>query len=310
MSEDNLKPLFTEIDNEVLSPLSTNTRHFSNDSDEESVPVIETIEEDIQNKDSKFVLFFGSAYSGKSVILASLLYYLKTKEGVLEINPSKTHTKEERMLISDFLDNLRKGELPERTTLDKVTQLDFTFKPNNKSKKVRPINLSFLETAGDNNYQIRRGGSFHDSLDSYLNSNISLTIVLVTSYDNANREDTFIDEFLSSLKEKVNLKSLKIILVISKWDISNRMRVSNEIELENFIKRNLPMTYSAMNTYGMAKTYYTIGEVAEVDGRKKITKLNLYTAEKLSKWIYKSIVGYPLDYEGTLWERIKFSFTT
>lgn len=305
MSDRNLKPLFEENNEGGINPLNNTSGNYN----EESVPVIENIEEDIQNKDSDFILFFGSAYSGKSVILASLLYYLKTKEGVLEINPKRVHTAEERRLISDFLDKLRIGELPERTTLDKVTQLDFIFKPNNKSKKVRPLNLSFLETAGDNNYQIRRGGSFHISIDSYLDSNISLTIILVTSYENASKEDTFIDEFLNTLKEKTNLKALKIILVISKWDMSSKMKVLNENELETFVKKNLPITHSAINTYGMAKTYYTIGEVSEIDGRKRITKLNLYTAEKLSKWIYKSIVRFPLDYEGTFWERIKFSLT-
>lgn len=304
MSEEKLKPLHSEGSNGGLLPL----QNRGNFNEEDSVPIIESIEEDIQNKDSNFILFFGSAFSGKSVILAALLYYLKTKEGVLEITPNKVHTTEERRLISDFLDKLRVGELPERTTLDKVTQLDFIFKPNNKSRKVRPINLSFLETAGDNNYQIRRGGSFHNSLDSYLNSHISLTVILVTSYENASKEDTFIDEFLNTLKEKSGLKNLRIILVISKWDISQKMKISNENELESFIKKNLPITSSAMNTYGMAKTYFTIGEVLEAQEGKKITKLNLYTAEKLSKWIYKSIVGYPLDYEGTFWERIKFSF--
>ena len=39
-----------------------------------------------------------------------------------------------------------------------------------------------------------------------------------------------------------------------------------------------------------------------------IQKNNLDSAEIISKWLYESITGYPLDYEGTFWERIKFSF--
>ena len=61
-----------------------------------------------------------------------------------------------------------------------------------------------------------------------------------------------------------------------------------------------------LDTYGLTKTFYTIGELNEVTNR--VTSLSLDTAGVLSKWLYESIVGYPLDYEGTFWERIKFGF--
>ncbi|MEP6467593.1 MAG: hypothetical protein ABJB05_14890, partial [Parafilimonas sp.] len=38
---------------------------------------------------------------------------------------------------------------------------------------------------------------------------------------------------------------------------------------------------------------------------ERITLLNLNSAELLSKWLYESIVGFPLDYEGTFWEKLK-----
>jgi hypothetical protein len=59
----------------------------------------------------------------------------------------------------------------------------------------------------------------------------------------------------------------------------------------------------------LSKTYYTIGSLQNATGQEKIDLLNLSTAEVL-KWLYRSIIGYDLDYEGTFWERLKFSFTS
>ncbi len=243
------------------------------------------------------------------MILSSMLYYLNSQAGVLRPNPSTPNSKEALILLSDFFDNIRKGILPDRTTKDQVTRLDFIFEPNNRSMKVTPINLTFLETAGDNNYEIRRGGKFHSSLDTYLSAKIPLTIIIVSSRENAYKEDTFIYEFLNELqkKEKI-LQSINIILVISKWDKSGKIDVAHPNELDEFITDNLPMTNKAIDTYEFSKSYYTIGEIANVNGEERIRMLSLSTAGALSKWLYSSIVGYSLDYEGTLWERIKFSF--
>jgi hypothetical protein len=97
---------------------------------------------------------------------------------------------------------------------------------------------------------------------------------------------------------------------VSKWDKSGNSFVSNEEELESFIKDRLSRTSQRINTYGFAKTYYTIGSIQGTKGNERITMLNLSTAEILSKWLYESITNYPLDFEGTLWERIKFSFSS
>jgi hypothetical protein len=65
------------------------------------------------------------------------------------------------------------------------------------------------------------------------------------------------------------------------------------------------MTNNFINTYEFSKTYFTIGTVNE---QNNVTLLNLKSAEILSKWLYESITGYPMDYEGNFWERIKFNF--
>jgi hypothetical protein len=212
--------------------------------------------------------------------------------------------------MSDFFENIRQGILPNRTGRDSVTRLDLVFEPNNRSKKVIPINLTFLETGGENHYEIRRGGQYHSSIDTYLNANIPLTFIIVTSYENAHKEDTLINEFFDLLERKEkSLKSINVILVISKWDKSGRVDVADTDELDSFINERLTRTSQRINNYGLSKTYYTIGDIQNHNGDEKIAFLNLSTAEVLSKWLYSSIVGYDIDYAGTFWERIKFSLT-
>ncbi|OCA70357.1 hypothetical protein BBH99_14305 [Chryseobacterium contaminans] len=305
-TNDHLKPLSFETE-EALKPLSFD---FQNDTKTDFVPIAKTISNDIRNKESNFVFFFGTAESGKSVILSSMLYYLRSYAGVLRPKLGTPNSKEANVLLSDFFENIRQGVLPNRTTRDQVTRLDLVFEPNNRSKRVIPIDLTFLETSGENHNDIRRGGSYHSSIEIFLNANIPLTFIIVTSYETAYKDDSLINEFLDELERKgKNLKSVNAILVISKWDKSGRMDVESAEALDAFISEHLPMTSQRIDTYGLSKTYYTIGSIQNTTGSEKIDLLNLSTAEVLAKWLYRSITGYDLDYEGTFWERIKFSFT-
>lgn len=307
MSTEDLKPLI--LDNEELKPLSFETETPTSHNTDDFVPISKGANNEIKNRDSNFVFFFGVSASGKSVILSSILYYLSSQAGVLSPKAGTPNSKEAQVLLADFFENISKGILPNRTTRDQVTRIDLNFEPNNKSKKVQPINLTFLETAGANHQDITKGNQYHSSIDSYLNAKIPLNIIIVTSYDSAHKEDSLIYEFLNRLVEKgIDSKFVNIILVISKWDLSEKIGVSSEDELESFISERLPMTNNRINSYELSKTYFTIGKIETIGSLEKIKILNLDSAEIIAKWLYESIVGYPLDYEGTFWERIKFSF--
>lgn len=308
MSNENeeLKPLSLD-ESETLKPLSIDANEEYQRS---SVPLSNAATNEIKNRDSNFVFFFGNPQSGKSVILSSLLYYLSSKVGVLRPIIGTPNSQEVQTLLYDFYENIRQGHLPERTTVGKVLEIDLVFEPNNKSKKVPPINLTFLEASGEDLRAIRRGGNFQSHISKYLSSNVPLTFIIVTSYDTADQDDTLINEFLDELERKgKNLRPVNIILVISKWDLSGRMDVESSEELDNFIANNLRRTSQRFDAYELSKTFYTIGNVESRDGKQRIPILYDATAGVLSNWLYESITGYPLDYEGTFWERIKFSFT-
>lgn len=262
------------------------------------------------NKNTHYIFFFGTAGVGKSVISSTMLYYLGTKEGVLRPNKEVANDREARVLKSNFFDNLRKGILPERSSRDKVINLNFTFEPDNRSEKVPSVNLTFLEISGEDLREIKGGGRFPEHIDRYLRAKISLSFIIVTSYEEAHREDGLINEFLDELETyDINSKTANIILVISKWDKSGLMRPKNEDELDRFIDKRLPMTSQRMDVNEFGKTYYTVGKVVVNGYEGKVDKLSLESAKNISHWLYESIVGERLDYEGTLWERIKWGIT-
>ncbi|MEN9547700.1 MAG: hypothetical protein RIR12_291 [Bacteroidota bacterium] len=309
MSNENedFKPLSFD-DDENFKPLSSDDYFKKN---ENFVPISNPNinSNELTSKDSNFVFFFGISGTGKSVILSAILYYLRTKAGVLRTKPGSPNSKEAQVLLADFFENISMGILPSRTARDQVTRMDFIFEPNNKSKKIHPINLTFLEIAGQNLQEITRGGNYHSKIEVYLNAKVRLNIIIVTSYDTAHKDDSIINEFFCDLERRgYSLKELDVLLVVSKWDMSGRTDVSTEEELENFVQQRLPMTNNVINSYELSKTFFTIGNIEKTPNSEKITLLNLSSAEIISKWLYETIVGYPLDYEGTFWERIKFSF--
>lgn len=293
--------------NEELKPSNNNT--YYSDDNINFIEVDNGNEPEEINKNTNYIFFFGTAQSGKSVITASTLYYLNTQEGTLRPNKELSNDHQARVLKSVFFDNLKKGILPERTTKGQITNLNFTFEPNNKSEKVHPINLTFLEISGEDLGQIKRGGKFPEHIDKYLRAKIPLTFIIVTSYDNAHNEDGLINEFLDELETYgINPKTANIILVISKWDKSGLMEPKNEDELDDFIDRRLGMTSQRMDINQFPKTYYTVGDViVDADNdMSKVEKLRLTSARNLSYWLYENITGVPLDYAGTFFERLKW----
>ena len=281
------------------------------------VPLIPGTIDDIRHQDSNFVFFFGVSDAGKTVILSAILYYLATQEGSFGVKDGTENTKEALALFEDLYSYLKRGRFPARTTKDKVTRLDLVFTPNNKSIKVGPINLTFLETAGGNHQEVRKGGKYHGSIDAYLNASIPLYIIIVARFDTAANDDILIDSFFRLLQSKPNLKLYNVLLVISQWDKSGDNNAPDDNDVDSFVKTKLPLTNKRFDTFQFPVTYFSIGTVEEhvvinekTNKKEKIDIINpvdLTSAKKLSYWLYQSIVKVPLNYPGTFWERIKFS---
>ncbi len=257
------------------------------------------------NTDTNYVFFFGTAMAGKSVILSSMLYYMSTQVGVLKPQYKSFNTEDAEILLDSFFEGIGQGHLPDRTTRDEVTRLELLLDPNNPSKKVRPVNLTFLETSGENHAEILYGKNYIVSIEDFLKRKLNMSFIVVVAYDEAEEQDRYIDAFFNTLqRHKRELKNQHIIILISKWDKSGSS-VPTEEELEEFVSARLRRTWQRIETDGLTLSYYSIGIVKQDErGIDTIERLNLRSASILTDWLYEGIVGYPLDYEGTFWERL------
>ncbi len=260
------------------------------------------------NTDTNYVFFFGTAMAGKSVILSSMLYYMSTQIGILKPQYGSRNSEEAEVLLDTFFEGMGRGQLPDRTTRGEVTKLDLLLEPNNKSKKVRPINLTFLETSGENHAEILYGRNYVVAIEDFLKRKLNMSFVVVVAYDEAEEQDRYIDAFFNTLqRHKRELKNQHLIVLISKWDKSGSSAPTEE-ELEEFVSSRLRRTWQRIETDGLSLSYYSIGSVRRNErGIDVIERLNPRSASILTNWLYEGIVGYPLDYEGTFWERIKFN---
>jgi hypothetical protein len=290
------KRILTSDDDEQ-TPTFTNKDGF--------IPISRTLNEN----DSNFIFSFGESQIGKSVIIASMIYHMYADGGTLRPKQSAQSNQEAEILLYDMLDGLKRGKLPKRTAVEQVTRLDFVFDPKNKSKTVKPINLTFLEMSGEDLQQVRRGGALHKSIDDYLNAEIPINFFLVTDYENATNNDALMISFLRKIEsERRKYKSVNAILIITKWDKSGSKRPRSEEEFETFLRENMPLTNGQINANSLFRTYYTVGDVeTDEEGNSRITNLNLDTAKNLTEWLYYNITGVDINCEGTFWERLKES---
>jgi len=292
------KILITPSSNSLHTAASTRHGDF--------IPIVGTRPIDMIG--SNFVFFFGKPSIGKSVILASMMYYMNAMVGTLRPRRETPNTKEAEVLFFDMLDDIRRGRLPRRSTQMQVTQLNFVFEPNNTSKKVVPINLTFLEISGEDLQKVRRAGSFDRRIDEYLNADIPINFILVTDYENMDEDDSLMISFLNEIEKKSRrFKMINAILLISKWDKSGDITVPDEDYLNDFIAEHMPMTNTQIDNHQLFKSYYTIGKISDKkddEGNELIEQLNLSTAKMLTEWLYKGITKVDLNYEGTFWERL------
>ncbi len=273
--------------------------------DKARVPIVSSA----GHEDTNYVFSFGQAQSGKSVILASLFYYMSAFGGLLKPRPSRLNSGEAELLFREMLENLSKGILPNRTTVETVTNLNFEFIPNTKSKKVKPIKLTFLEMSGEDLAKVRHNELLYREIEDYLTSKIPITFFLVTPYDEMHANDMLIFSFLRKLESEARgFTRVNAILLITKWDKSGHVKPSSVDEFDQIIRERMPLTNGQLDAYELSKTYYTIGEISkDANNKDKLHGLNLKTAQLLTEWLYKSITGVDIHHK-TFIETVSQSF--
>ena len=269
-----------------------------------------TVKEQYENllqRNTNFIFFFGKPAAGKSHLMASLIHYMKTC-GLGDLIVSKTNEREAHVLIQDMFESIHTGTYLSRTAsqiggTEPPTEIDLIFKP--KDNRLPVMKFTFLEMSGENLelVQVRgenkQSGSLPDTIDAYLNCpNLKINFFLLASHEDAQRDAQIIDSFLDYLVQKDSkFDRYAYLLAITKWDT---YKGSYQRRVEDFADNYMPQVYQRLIKEGglNALTNYSLGSFQKlnINGTTAdvLVRADSAKAALVTQWLYKSITGIPL----------------
>jgi hypothetical protein len=306
---------------EEKSALNTNWKNTSNnpfgiEPNNERETLKEKYER-LKDRNTNFIFFFGKPASGKSHVMASLIYYMKTSE-YGDLITLESNTRESHLLVDEMFNAVQMGTTLNATPsqiggLEPPTEIDFVFRPKNKSQP--EMRFTFLEMSGENLevVQIKKNkehtGQLPETIDIFLRCpDIKLFFFLLTSHDEAFNDANLLNRFLDYVFNKNNnFDNARYLLAITKWDT---YRGKFKKSVEDFASNTLPQVYQRLikeKTIN-AITNYSLGifekdKAADGSPIDVMVKTDTTKAELVTEWLYKEITGRSLVPEPSLWQK-------
>ena len=273
--------------------------------------------ERLKDRHTNFIFFFGKPASGKSHVMASLIYYMKTSE-YGDLITLESNTRESHLLVDDMFNAIQMGTTLNATPsqiggLEPPTEIDFVFRP--KNRKQPEMRFTFLEMSGENLevVQIKKDkahtGQLPETIDIFLRCpDIKLFFFLLTSHDEAFSDANLLNRFLDyALNKNSQFDNARYLLAITKWDT---YRGKYRKSVEEFASKTLPQVYQRLikETKINALTNYSLGifqkdKAADGSPIDVMVKTDTTKAELVTAWLYKEITGKSLVPEPTFWQR-------
>jgi len=202
-------------------------------------------------KDSFYVFTFGNVGVGKSTMLASLVQTIRNSGAILRVNiKNEFGTK---YLYDEWINTISKGVFPSRTPIGRVVEIDIGIESNSMR-----LPLTFCEISGEDLKSIDLTSKLHNYITFNILDYISKSdcFIIMTSVDYAGHDDFFLSLFFEHL---IKQKDCPLLFVISKWDL-----MKEEVELKDFMEKNMPLTFSWMKSKYMKNKKiltFTVGHV-------------------------------------------------
>jgi hypothetical protein len=256
-------------------------RNFS-----EQLSEIEQIN-NLKSKNTNFIFLFGKPAAGKTAITASLIHYLATE--CEQGNVERVGNLEGRKLGERIRYLIAHNRFPDRTNVGSLTQVDCCFVPTKKN--LNELWFTFLEMSGEDLKQVdvhNHDGKLPDNIDVFFKvDGLSLTFILVTSHGESRNDDSLMVNFIDYLIDKSPIyRNSRVLLLISKWD-----EITGSIDVEDFIRVNMPQTFKKINKSSNAFRHFTLGRVDEIDGQVYIRNYDSESPERVFEWIYRTLTG-------------------
>jgi hypothetical protein len=256
----------------------------------------------LEGRETNFIFLFGRSGIGKTAITASIINYLSTGCEYGNLVGIDSGDGNGRLLLEQIRSTIRERRFPERTVLGSLTEIEVRFEPLKKSKP--HVWITFLDMSGEDldNVEVKENSprQLPSKIDVFFKANnLSMIFVLVTSHEDAHRDDSLMVTFLDYIIGKDSrFRNSRVLLLISKWD-----SFVGEIDTEEFIMSRMPLTYARLRNNTHSIRTFSIGRVISADGKPHIQEYNPVPAENVFLWIYKSLTGKSLG--SSWWERLR-----
>lgn len=254
----------------------------------------------LKKKDTNFVFLFGRVGAGKTALVASLIYFLRTYDnyGNLYFDGNESGNKLANRIKRIFKD----GKFPGRTTAGAVTELECAFRPDDDKSHLKAFKFCFLEMSGEDlvtvslneddlqevknsNYQM---GKLPNNIDVYFKAGVSMTFIIIAEKNSVKDDDGLISSFFDYIESNHSTyNKSRIILVISKWDSNPKPE-----EISRFLQEKMQETFKFIKGRNNAVTAFSVGKILQLeDGTPFIKEYNEEPADRIFRKLYSIING-------------------
>lgn len=278
------------------------------------------------------VIPIGFPQAGKSLLLASLLYYarkgdvknsvpLPFKTNVLNQWPFDKGRIAMDQMINSFTD---KKELYAGTAKGTLDLIGIDIHP---VKKLPSLPLAFLDLAGEDIQGIKttQGAAFTDKINAVFNGvkldGTPLIFMLITPFEPAKkdnesnkdahaREDALHYDFLNymAMEQKELISNAKFFIIVSQWDKNS----DPKLDVETYIREKRPSIYQYVKSSTVVWGEYSIGKLLETkmedeNGNsyidQQLQRINYEYPSRFWKKLYQICTNKNLD-QKSFWEKL------
>ncbi|RYH72173.1 hypothetical protein EVU94_13990 [Flavobacteriaceae bacterium 144Ye] len=268
-------------------------------------PPIDHVEVEIEySKDTSYLYIFGPSSTGKTVLISSILYYLKNNRSV-EFgdtlknlnNPEKKHEKEGSRLWNELATTLFENTFPQGTgsvKQDNPIPRHINAHLLTSNNKISDFKFCFIDMSGEDLHKVDhdREEQLPDVIKAYIESlpkeNICFTYILDPKSDRHSKaEQLKVFNGFIDLLDRNSHTSTPLLFLISKWDLVSKTYT----DAEEYLKKEYSPIWGTLSETARKISFaeFTIGEVNS--DNTLIKKYNPKYAEKVFNWFYKNQTG-------------------
>ncbi|MFD0966748.1 ribonucleoside-triphosphate reductase [Seminibacterium arietis] len=281
--------------------------------------IINELNDNAENK--HYVLFFGQPGSGKTWIIASMLFYMKqyaSGSAYLDSSKSSSHDLNLFYELQNYFSGAVTAKEISRTSDQQYSQFSMSFKPKNSKKP--PIEIVFIDFSGEHSDLVMRSndnqhsGKLPDYLNVILESKVNTKLAFV--YDSSIEDQVgeplqlnVLDEVFTQIRiiQRRENKIFPKALILSKADLIEQeeatLLAKSGWDATAYAKLKFPQFSNGFFNESDENVciLYKIGTISE----GKLEQFDKNCPERFFNWLYKRSTGKEIIASNSLFKKFK-----